>query len=124
MKMQVDTNKPAADGERMQRIINQSQGKMNFKYIPGTGSDGVPDAAYPVFNPKWKKPDDYEFTLMQPQLTICDGSVTFFEPHWEDMPTYYQVVKGMFDLENKGVVGAQHLLYSDACDFSHAQKLR
>lgn len=63
-------------------------------------------------------------TLMQPQLTICDGSVTFFEPQWEDMPTYYQVAKGMFDLENKGVVGAQHLLYSDACDFSHAQKLR
>ncbi len=124
MKMQVDTNKPAADGERMQRIINQSQGKMNFKYIPGTGSGGVPDAAYPVFNPKWQKPDDYPFELMQPQLTVCDGSVAFFEPQWEDMPTYYQVAKGMYDLENKGVIGAQRLLYSDACDFSHAQKLR
>ena len=123
MKMYVDTTKPAKDAERMQRIMGQSQGKMNFKYIPSTGG-GEPDAAYPVVNPKFVKPDNYPFELMEPKLTICDGGIEFFEPKWEDMPTYYQIGKGMADLEIKGIVGAQHLLYSDACDFSHAKKLK
>ena len=123
VKMQLFTDKPAKDPERFNNNIERSGGKMNFKYIPGTGKP-EPDAAYPVFNPKWVKPDDYEFEMVEPQITVCDASIEHYRPEWEDMPTYAHVAQGFASWEVKSVIGARHRIYSNPCDFSHSRILK
>ena len=121
--MTVDTNKKAKDEARFLEILNRSQGKMNFKYVPGTGK-AEPDAAYPVFNPKWKKPDDYQFPMMETKIVNCDGNIEWFRPNWEDMPTYAHLAQYMASAPVKSIIGAQLKYYSDACDFSHSIQLK
>ena len=122
-KLTVDTNKKAKDEARFLEILNRSQGKMNFKYVPGTGK-AEPDAAYPVFNPKWKKPDDYQFPMMETKIVNCDGNIEWFRPNWEDMPTYAHLAQYMASAPVKSIIGAQLKYYSDACDFSHSIQLK
>lgn len=125
MKLQIDVNKPAEDPDRMMKLAAQSQGKMNYRYIPSVDDITVPDVAYPVFNPKkWEKPADYKWEIKAPQSKFCKGSVKFYEPEWEDMPTYYRVGKGLADLEIRKYLGAQHILYSEPCDYMHSYRLR
>ncbi|MFR6258298.1 MAG: hypothetical protein ACLULK_05925 [Anaerovoracaceae bacterium] len=81
--------------------------------------------AYPAFNPKkWEKPDDYKWDIKAPQSKFCKGTVEFYEPEWEDMPTYYRVGKGLADLEVKKYLGAQHIFYTEPCDYMHCYRLR
>ena len=125
MKLQIDLNKKAEDPERMMKLAAQSQGKINYRYIPSVDDVTVPEISYPVFNPKkWEKPADYKWEIKEPQMQFCGGTVEFREPAWEDMPTYYRVGKGLADLEIKKYLGAQHIIYTEPCDYMHSYRLR
>ena len=125
MDLQLDLNGEAEDPKRMMDLAAQSQGKMNYRYIPSVDDITVPDAEYPVFNPKtWEKPADYKWEVKPPQAQFCKGTVKFYEPQWEDMPTYYRVGKGLADLEIKKYLGGQHIFYTEPCDYMHSFRLR
>ena len=125
MDLELDLNGEAEDPKRMMDLAAQSQGKMNYRYIPSVDDITVPDVEYPVFNPKkWEKPADYKWEIKAPQSQFCKGTVKFYEPKWEDMPTYYRVGKGLADLEIKKYLGGQHIFYTEPCDYMHSFRLR
>ena len=134
MKLQIDTSKPCPDIENMRKYEGRSAGKMNFKYIPGVKEKDDPeysnfkfaDIAYPTILPNWEKPDDYPYEdeLLTPQITFCDGSVTWYSPEWEDMPAMHRVAQGLASLECKRVIGAKHGIYSDPCHYTSCYRLR
>ena len=125
MKLQIDVNGEAEDPEMMAELAAKSQGKMNYRYIPSVDDITVPDVEYPVFNPKkWDKPADYKWEIKPPQSKFCKGTVEFYEPEWEDMPTYYRVGKALADFKIKRFLGGQHILYTEPCDYMHCYRLR
>lgn len=125
MKLQIDVNTEAPDAQRMMKLAAQSQGKINYRYVPMIDDVTKAEISYPVFNPKkWEKPADYKWEIKKPQMKFCSGTVEFKEPKWEDMPTWYRVGKGLADLEIKKYLGAQHIIYSEPCDYMHSYKLQ
>ena len=74
MDLQLDLNGEAEDPKRMMDLAAQSQGKMNYRYIPSVDDITVPDAEYPVFNPKkWEKPADYKWEVKPPQAQFSSS---------------------------------------------------
>jgi len=131
LDISIDLDQPAQDVEMMKTLSAKSQGKLNYKYIQGTPYKGVgvgnvgADVCYPTFNPKaWTKPEDYSFTIRQPETSFCSGQVRFNSPEPDDMPTYWHIAKYLADLDIKRYLGAQHSLYNDPCDYSHVYRLK
>ena len=69
------------------------RGLMHYKYIPRTGEWGTADAAYPVITPAG---NSNARTL---EVRKGEGKVTFHRARWEDLPTQYNIVNGLADLE-------------------------
>ena len=117
--------------EAIKAIVTESEGKLNYKYIPATAEKGAgprdwaPEVSYPTFNPKvWTAPKDYRYTLKKPETQVCAGTVTFHRPKPEDMPLYWHVGVYLASLPVKRYLGAQHSLYNDPSDFSHVYRAR
>lgn len=75
-------------------------GTLHYKYMPRTGEWGTADVAYPVLTP-----------AASPNTRIVEnfagaGTVTWSRPRWEDMPTQYNIVNGIADLEVNEWLGA------------------
>jgi len=132
MNMEIDTSRPAADQKTFMANEARSQGKLHLKYFPKTMEKGgdpatnftEPDVCYPTILPKWVKPDDYPYETIDPKPVYCDGKVEFYEPTWEQMPTYQGVCKGLSSLTVKRVIGAKHVFYSDPCHYTTCYRLR
>lgn len=129
MDLAIDLNKPAEAPEKMKELAAKGQGKFNYKYISAcrelSGEADVPDACYPTFNPKaWTKPNDYPYAIKTPETQFCSGSIKFRFPEPDDMPTYWHILQFLSELEIKRYLGAQHISYSDPCDYSHVYRLR
>jgi acetoacetate decarboxylase len=133
MKMQIDLKKPSSDEARIKANAARSSGKVHYKYIPDVNEkEDVgkvpnftrPAIAYPTILPKWVKPADYPYPLRVPEVQFYSGSIEFYEPTWEDMPTYYNVAKGLADLKVTRILGAQRTRYDEPCEYSACYKLR
>lgn len=126
LKITLNLDEDPSDLKKMQELSERSQGALNIKFIPGTGNNfDEPDVNYPVFNPKvWNKPEDYKWELKVPNVNMCSGTVQFNMPEWKDMPTYYPLGKFLAGLEIKKYLGAQHVICSNPCDYSHCKKLK
>ena|GEM_PF-972117 len=133
MKMVVDTQKAPADADTVKKWEAASAGKVHFKYVPDVLEKEEigkmpnfckPAIAYPTILPKWQKPADYQYDLMKPEVTWCDGTIEFFEPTWEEFPTYYNVAKILHALPVKKVLAAKRIHYNEPCEYCTCYKLR
>ena len=70
-----------------------SDGALHYKYIPRTGEWGTADVAYPVLTPA---ANSNQRILEQ---HVGAGTVQFHRARWEDMPTQYNIVNALADLE-------------------------
>ena len=68
-------------------------GTLHYKYMPRTGEWGTADIAYPVITPAAGGHRKVEEHL------IGDGRVTWNRARWEDLPTMYNIVNALADLE-------------------------
>lgn len=132
MKMEIDTDAAAPDAETLKAIEASSAGKMHYRYFCDVMEKGddprtnytKPAVAYPTILPKWQKPADYPYEIMTPEVQYCDGKVEFYMPEWEDMPTWYNVGKGLASLKCKRVIAAKHVHYNDPCEYTSCYRLR
>ena len=93
-------------------------GVLHFKYIPKTGEWGTADVAYATFTPA-ATPNK----VIQEQWT-GEGSVQFHKATWEDMPTQYNIVNALYDLDIKEYRGASITKTVGAKDLSDQRILR
>lgn len=90
----------------------RNDGTLHYKYMPRTGDWGTPDAAYAVLTPA---------ATPHRQVTgtwTGQGELAFHPARWEDMPTQYQVVNGLADLEIREYLGATTVRTIGAKDLS------
>lgn len=71
----------------------ESEGLLHYKYIPKTGKQGIADAAYPVFSPF----NGSHIKVLTKKTGT--GSIHWNKARWEDLPTFYNVVNILADLE-------------------------
>lgn len=133
MKMEIDIKAECPDKDAIVKMAARSEGKVHYKYIPDVlekeeigkvPNFSKPAVACPTILPKWSKPKDYPFPIRTPEVTFCNGTVKFEEPTWEEMPTWYNVAKGLSDLPVKRVLGAQKIRYDEPCEYCTCYKLR
>tara|TARA_R110000824_G_scaffold7892_6_gene35926 strand:- start:42464 stop:43294 length:831 start_codon:yes stop_codon:yes gene_type:complete len=71
----------------------RNDGLMHYKYIPKTGDWGSADIEYPTFYPS--SCDKGKVT----KLLIGDGHFSWNKARWEDLPTLYNIVNTLANLE-------------------------
>lgn len=76
------------------------QGTLHYKYIPHTGNWGEADVAYAVLSPT-NPPVASPTGRWQ-----GEGTVTFHQARWEDLPTQHMIVNALADLEITEYCGA------------------
>jgi acetoacetate decarboxylase len=132
MKMELDMSQEVPDLETYKANEARSEGKMNFKYLPHVMEKGEdptlnytkPAVAYPTVLPKWEKPADYPYEIRTPQMEMGSGTIEFYEPTWEEMPSDYHIGVGLSTLKCKRVIGAKHVVYDDPCIYNTCYRLR
>jgi len=77
-----------------------SDGTLHCKYMPRTGQWGTPDSCCTVLTP-----------AETPNLRVVEqwtgaGRVEWTRARWEDLPTQYNIVNGLADLEVRQYLGA------------------
>ncbi len=87
LRPQSDSPAPAKGGGA------KVDGTLHYKYMPRTGEWGTEDIAYPVITPATGGHRKVEEHL------IGDGCVTWNRARWEDLPTMYNIVNALADLE-------------------------
>ena len=81
-------------------VQRNSEGILFYKYMPRTGEWGKADVAYACLSP-----------VENPNRVVIErwageGTVEFHEARWEDMPTQYNIVNALNDLEIREYRGA------------------
>ena len=76
------------------------RGTIHYKYMPRTGEWGKSDSEYAVLSP------DPEEKKQPIKLLRGDGTVTFHQARWEDLPTQYMITNAFNELEIKEYRGA------------------
>ncbi len=87
-------------------------GVLHYKYMPRTGEWGKTDASYAVITPA-NTPN---------RKVTCQwsgtGTLTWNRARWEDMPTQYNIVNGLADLEILEWLGASIIQTTGGKDLS------
>lgn len=96
----------------------RSAGTLHYKYMPRTQFWGDADAEYAVLTPE-ATPHRKVTGMWQ-----GNGELDFHRARWEDMPTQYQVVNGLADLEIREYLGATIVSTVGAKDLSDQRILR
>ncbi len=96
----------------------RNDGTLHYKYMPRTEEWGQPDAEYAVLTP-----------ADTPHRKVTGmwrggGALTFFPARWEDMPTQYQIVNGLAELEVQEFLGSSIVATVGAKDLSDQRILR
>jgi acetoacetate decarboxylase len=95
-----------------------SDGVLHYKYMPRTGEWGTADVAYAVLTPAATP------NRVIKERWVGEGSVQFHRARWEDMPTQYNIVNTLTDLEIKEYRGASVTKTVGAKDLSDQRILR
>lgn len=88
---------------------NKSDGILHYKYIPKTGEWGVADAAYTTLSSNSPLNTTEE-------IWKGEGTVTFHEATWEDLPTQFTIVNALRALEIKEYRGATMVVGTEGDD--------
>ncbi len=81
-------------------LQTDGDGTLHYKYMPRTGAWGEADIAYAVLTPA-ETPNRVVL-----ERWMGDGEVQFHRARWEDMPTQFNIVNGICDLEVKEFLNA------------------
>ena len=95
-----------------------TDGIMHYKYMPRTGAWGTADAEYAVLNPA----TGFN-TTMQEDL-IGDSVLKWNPARWEDLPTFYQAVNALAELEVEEFLGGSLTRSVGAKDLSDQRILK
>ena len=93
-------------------------GALHYKYIPRTGEWGSSDVAYTTLTPAAAPNREIE------ERWVGDGSVRFHPAAWEDMPTQFNIVNTLCELEIKEYRGASVTKTVGGKDLSDQRILR
>ena len=88
-----DLQELSAEEIHRRQATSASDGTLHYKYIPRTGDWGRADAAYAVLTPAG---NSNQRILEQ---HVGSGRVHFHRARWEDMPTQYNIVNALANLE-------------------------
>ena len=97
---------------------SSDDGLLFYKYIPKTGDWGTADAAYPCLSPA-----DSPNRVVK-KCWSGEGTVEFHKARWEDMPTQYNIVNTLYDLEIREYRGASVTKKVGAKDYRDQRILR
>ena len=93
-------------------------GILHYKYMPRTGEWGTDDAAYAVLTPA-ETPNQRVL-----ERHVGEGHLQFHSARWEDMPTQYNIVNALADLEVREYRGASLTKTVGGKDLSDQRILR
>jgi hypothetical protein len=79
-------------GDALRALTERSRGVLTYKYLPKTQDWGAPDAEYVSYTP----PIDTGRYVRQ--AWAADGSLSFRESSWEDLPTLCHIVNALASL--------------------------
>ena len=119
LEMQVSGLRQQSDAEIRALIQNQTgDGLLHYKYMPRTGEWGTADIAYATLTP-----------AAAPNQTIQEwrlgtGEARWQPARWEDMPTQYNIVNRLAELEMREVRGASLVRTVGGKDLSDQRILR
>ncbi len=86
--------------EEIAALADTGAGLLHYKYLPRTGAWGTADVEYACLTPTGNSNAVIE------ERHLGEGTVTFHRARWEDMPTQYNIVNALGDLEIKEYRGA------------------
>ncbi len=98
--MQMDLTDLAEGTEYAPPELAKSDGTLHYKYIPRTGEWGKADVEYAVLTPSTGS------NARVLERWSGHGTVKWNRARWEDLPTQYNIVNGIADLEVKEWLGA------------------
>ena len=119
LEMRVSGLRQQSDAEIRDLMQNQrSGGILHYKYMPRTGEWGTADIAYATLTP-----------AAAPNQTIQEwrlgtGEARWQPARWEDMPTQYNIVNCLAELEMREVRGASLVRTAGGKDLSDQRILR
>ncbi len=87
------TNLAPPSGKPASATGAKADGTLHYKYMPRTGEWGTEDIAYPVITPAAGGHRKVEEHL------TGDGRIAWHRARWEDLPTMYNIVNALADLE-------------------------
>ena len=98
MKMELTELRPAS--EESSAGPGAIDGILHYKYMPRTGEWGTPDSSHAVLTPA-ETPN-----LRVVERCVGTGRVEWTRARWEDLPTQYNIVNALADLEVREYVSA------------------
>ena len=96
----------------------RNDGTLHYKYIPKTGEWGTADVEYPVLTPAKGGNRRVEEHL------TGEGKLTWKKARWEDLPTFYNVVNALAELEVVEYLGGSFSRTVGGKDLSDQRILR
>jgi hypothetical protein len=93
-------------------------GVLHYKYMPRTGEWGTADLAYATLTPAGSSHRTVK------ERWVGEGSVQFHRAAWKDMPTQFNIVNALSDLEIKEYRGATVTRTTGGSDLSGQRILR
>ncbi len=102
--------------EAQNNLKKANDGMMHYKYIPKTGEWGSSDVEYPTFTPSSSEKGRVLKSLQG------EGSLSWNKAQWEDLPTLYNVVNTLADLEVVEYLGAS-LSYTEGTKDLREQRI-
>jgi hypothetical protein len=94
------------------------EGILCYKYIPKTGEWGESDIAYATLTPSG------ESNAVIEEIGRGEGTVQFHKSRWADLPTMFNIVNALHNLEIKEYRGAMRIKSVGGKDISDARILR
>lgn len=98
--MQMDLSDLAEGTQNAPPTLADSDGTLHYKYMPRTGEWGQADVEYAVLTPSTGS------NARVLEQFSGYGTVTWNRARWEDLPTQYNIVNRIADLEVKEWLGA------------------
>ncbi len=98
--MQMDLSGMVEGDEHAPPALQNSDGTLHYKYMPKTGEWGTADVEYAVLTPA----EGSHARVLE--RYSGHGTVSWNRARWEDLPTQWNVVNGIADLEVREWLGA------------------
>lgn len=119
LEMRISGLRQQSDAEIRALIQNQTGGGiLHYKYMPRTGEWGTADSAYATLTPAAAPNQNIQ------EWWLGTGEAQWQPARWEDMPTQYNIVNRLAELEMREVRGASLVRTAGGKDLSDQRILR
>ena len=104
--------------EEVEAVAAKQAGVLLLKYMPRTGDWGEQDASYVTYTPPM------DMSPYVKRVWRCEGTVEFHHASWEDLPTMFNVVNMLQELEVVELRGATEVTSVGGVDYRQQRILR